>query len=105
MSWRCGRNFSTPIPATTPSRSPRRRAVEGGFLVAQQLLAGADVPNPIYLPLPVIEKADLDGWLKVMPDRLRRGDALHAGVGQGVDRQCQGRQARAVGPQAGHVIV
>lgn len=38
------------------------------FWVAQQILAGKKVPKTIYLPLPVIEKADLDAWLKVMPD-------------------------------------
>lgn len=38
------------------------------FWVAQQVLAGKKVPNTIYLPLPKIEKADLEAWLKVMPD-------------------------------------
>jgi ribose transport system substrate-binding protein len=38
------------------------------FWVAQQVLAGKKVPNTIYLPLPHIEKADLESWLKVMPD-------------------------------------
>jgi ribose transport system substrate-binding protein len=38
------------------------------FWVAQQVLAGKKVPNTIYLPLPKIEKANLDAWLKVMPD-------------------------------------
>ncbi len=38
------------------------------FWVAQQVLAGKKVPNTIYLPLPRIEKADLEQWLKVMPD-------------------------------------
>ncbi len=38
------------------------------FWVAQQILAGKKVPNTILLPLPVIEKKDLDAWLKVMPE-------------------------------------
>ncbi len=38
------------------------------FWVAQQVLAGKKVPKTIYLPLPVIQKSDLDAWLKVMPD-------------------------------------
>ncbi len=38
------------------------------FWVAQQVLAGKKVPNTIYLPLPRIEQADLESWLKVMPD-------------------------------------
>jgi ribose transport system substrate-binding protein len=38
------------------------------FWVAQQILAGKKVPNMITLPLPVINTADLDQWLKVMPD-------------------------------------
>lgn len=37
------------------------------FWVAQQVLAGKKVPNMITLPLPVIEKKDLDQWLAVMP--------------------------------------
>jgi ribose transport system substrate-binding protein len=37
------------------------------FWVAQQVLAGKKVPNMITLPLPVIEKKDLDQWLSVMP--------------------------------------
>jgi ribose transport system substrate-binding protein len=37
------------------------------FWVAQQVLAGKKVPNTIYLPLPRIETADLNAWLKVMP--------------------------------------
>jgi len=38
------------------------------FWVAQQVLAGANVPKTIDLPLPVIYKKDLDAWLKVMPE-------------------------------------
>lgn len=37
------------------------------FWVAQQILAGKKVPKTITLPLPVIEKADLEQWLSVMP--------------------------------------
>lgn len=37
------------------------------FWVAQQVLAGKKVPNRITLPLPVIEKKDLNQWLAVMP--------------------------------------
>jgi len=38
------------------------------FWVAQQALAGKQMPNTLWLPLPVIQKADLDKWLSVMPD-------------------------------------
>lgn len=38
------------------------------FWVAQQVLAGKKVPNMIVLPLPRIETANLEEWLKVMPD-------------------------------------
>ena len=54
-------SYNTFSISSTPGGS------KAAFWVAQQLLAGADVPNPIDLPLPVIQKADLDGWLKVMP--------------------------------------
>lgn len=37
------------------------------FWVAQQILAGKQVPKTIILPLPVIEKKDLDQWLAIMP--------------------------------------
>lgn len=37
------------------------------FWMAQQILAGKDVPKDISLPTPVIEEQDLDTWLKVMP--------------------------------------
>jgi ribose transport system substrate-binding protein len=37
------------------------------FWVAQQILAGKEVPKTIILPLPVIEKKDLDQWLAIMP--------------------------------------
>jgi ribose transport system substrate-binding protein len=37
------------------------------FWVAQQVLAGKKVPNTITLPLPRIDTADLEQWLKVMP--------------------------------------
>jgi ribose transport system substrate-binding protein len=38
------------------------------FWVAQQILAGKEVPKLVTLPLPVINKADLEGWLAVMPE-------------------------------------
>ncbi|MBX6324207.1 MAG: hypothetical protein IRY94_20520 [Rhodospirillaceae bacterium] len=38
------------------------------FWVAQQILAGKTVPNTVILPLPVINKEDLESWLAVMPE-------------------------------------
>ena len=38
------------------------------FWVAQQVLAGKKVPKTLQLPLPVINKADLEKWLAVMPE-------------------------------------
>lgn len=38
------------------------------FWVAQQILAGKEVPNQILMPLPVIKKEDLDAWLAIMPE-------------------------------------
>jgi ribose transport system substrate-binding protein len=37
------------------------------FWVAQQILAGRNVPKTLNLPFPIIKKGDLDAWLKVMP--------------------------------------
>jgi ribose transport system substrate-binding protein len=54
-------SYNTFSISSTPGGS------KAAFWVAQQLLAGMDVPSPIDLPLPVIQKADLEGWLKVMP--------------------------------------
>jgi ribose transport system substrate-binding protein len=54
-------SYNTFSVSSTPAGS------KAAFWVAQQLLAGVDVPNPIDLPLPIINKDALDGWLKVMP--------------------------------------
>ena len=37
------------------------------FWVAQEILAGRKVPKTLNLPFPIINKGDLDAWLKVMP--------------------------------------
>lgn len=37
------------------------------FWVAQQVLAGADVPKTVHVPLLVIRADDLDAWLKAVP--------------------------------------
>jgi ribose transport system substrate-binding protein len=37
------------------------------FWVAQQILAGADVPKTVDVPFVVINAGDLDAWLKVVP--------------------------------------
>ena len=55
-------NYNTFSISSTPGGS------RAAFWTAQQILAGADVPKTIDLPLPVIYKADLDAWLKVMPE-------------------------------------
>ncbi len=38
------------------------------FWVAQQILAGKDMPKTMNLPLPVIQKEDIAKWLAVMPE-------------------------------------
>jgi ribose transport system substrate-binding protein len=38
------------------------------FWVAQQILAGADVPKTVNVPLLVITAQDLDAWLKAVPE-------------------------------------
>jgi ribose transport system substrate-binding protein len=38
------------------------------FWVAQQILAGKEVPKTLSLPLPVIQKQDIEKWLAVMPE-------------------------------------
>ena len=54
-------SYDTLSVSSTPGSS------KAAFWVAQELLAGEKVPNPIDLPLPVIVKDDLDSWLKVLP--------------------------------------
>jgi ribose transport system substrate-binding protein len=55
-------NYDTFSISSTPG------CARAAFWVAQQILAGKSVPNTLNLPLPVIQKQDIEQWLKVMPE-------------------------------------
>ncbi|WP_102224927.1 ABC transporter substrate-binding protein [Acidimangrovimonas sediminis] len=53
--------YETMSLGATPS------VVEAAFWVAQQLLAGRDVPKKIEVPLLTVQQKDLDAWVKATP--------------------------------------
>jgi ribose transport system substrate-binding protein len=55
-------NYDTFSISSTPGCS------RAAFWVAQQVLAGKDVPKTMAIPLPVIQKQDIEQWLAVMPE-------------------------------------
>lgn len=55
-------NYNTFSISSTPGCSG------AAFWVAQQLLAGKAMPQTLNLPLPVIQKEDIEKWLAVMPE-------------------------------------